>query len=107
MIRKGSRGLFFLRREKNRCSTRHDRARFGRTDSRPPPPPAPFGTIQGAKMFCQMWNCGRVSHESYQPDGRPPPAPSAIACADGMAWTMEGPKVIYVLPKVVRDLNWS
>ena len=44
-------------------------------------------------MFCQMWNCGRVSHESYQPDGALPPAPSAIACADGMAWTMEGPKV--------------
>lgn len=44
-------------------------------------------------MFCQMWHCGRVSHESYQPDGRAPPAPSAIACEDGQAWTMEGFKV--------------
>eukprot|EP00752_Nemacystus_decipiens_P005867 g5301.t1 len=45
---------------------------------------------KGAKMFCQIWHCGRVSHESYQPDGRAPPAPSAIACPDGQAWTMDG-----------------
>ena len=44
-------------------------------------------------MFCQIWNCGRISHESYQPGGQPPPAPSALACPEGVVMTMEGPKV--------------
>ncbi|CAM9533987.1 unnamed protein product, partial [Hapterophycus canaliculatus] len=48
---------------------------------------------KGAKMVCQLWNCGRTSHESYQPGGQPPPAPSAIACPEGECFTMEGPKV--------------
>lgn len=48
---------------------------------------------QGAKMVCQIWHCGRVSHESYQPEGRAPIAPSALACPEGECFTMEGPKV--------------
>lgn len=48
---------------------------------------------QGAKMVCQIWHCGRISHESYQPDGRAPLAPSALACPEGECITMEGPKV--------------
>lgn len=48
---------------------------------------------QGAKMVCQVWNCGRMSHESYQPDRRAPPAPSALACPQGVCFTVEGPKV--------------
>lgn len=47
---------------------------------------------KGSKMFCQIWNCGRISHESYQPGGQPPPAPSALACPEGVVITMEGPK---------------
>ncbi|CAN0168057.1 unnamed protein product, partial [Pylaiella littoralis] len=47
---------------------------------------------KGAKMYCQIWHCGRVSHESYQPDGRAPPAPSALAPTEGEVLTMEGPK---------------
>ncbi|CAN0528511.1 unnamed protein product, partial [Ectocarpus sp. 12 AP-2014] len=23
---------------------------------------------KGAKMVCQIWHCGRISHESYQPE---------------------------------------
>ncbi|CAG9463198.1 unnamed protein product [Pedinophyceae sp. YPF-701] len=34
---------------------------------------------KGAYFYCQLWHCGRASHRDYQPDGRPPPAPSAIA----------------------------
>ena len=44
-------------------------------------------------MVCQIWHCGRISHESYQPDGRAPLAPSALACPEGECITMEGPKV--------------
>lgn len=49
--------------------------------------------IQGAKMVCQIWHAGRVSDKSYQPDGRAPFAPSAIAIPEGQATTMEGMKV--------------
>ncbi|CAB1119807.1 unnamed protein product [Ectocarpus sp. CCAP 1310/34] len=47
---------------------------------------------KGAKMVCQLWHCGRISHESYQPEGRAPLAPSALACPAGECMTMEGPK---------------
>jgi N-ethylmaleimide reductase len=30
------------------------------------------------KIFCQLWHCGRISHEDLQPDGQKPVAPSAI-----------------------------
>ncbi|RDI29017.1 N-ethylmaleimide reductase [Pseudacidovorax intermedius] len=33
----------------------------------------------GGKIVTQLWHVGRVSHDSLQPDGRPPVAPSAIA----------------------------
>ncbi|CAM9378166.1 unnamed protein product [Pylaiella littoralis] len=47
---------------------------------------------KGAKMYCQIWHCGRVSHESYQPDGRAPIAPSAVAPSGRQCMTLEGPK---------------
>jgi len=43
--------------------------------------PAPF--------FCQLFHCGRVSHASFQPNRRPPIAPSAIR-ADVQLYTPEG-----------------
>ncbi len=33
---------------------------------------------EGGKIFCQLWHVGRVSHNSLQPDGQAPVAPSAI-----------------------------
>lgn len=33
---------------------------------------------KGGKIFLQLWHVGRISHSSYQPDGRPPVAPSSI-----------------------------
>lgn len=64
---------------------------------------------QGAKMVCQIWNCGRISHTDYQPDGRAPPAPSALACPQGECMTMEGPKVREGVRNVVACLwvAWS
>lgn len=32
----------------------------------------------GGRIFVQLWHVGRISHTSYQPDGRLPEAPSAI-----------------------------
>ncbi|WMN90555.1 alkene reductase [Vibrio parahaemolyticus] len=32
----------------------------------------------GGKIFLQLWHVGRVSHNSFQPDGQAPVAPSAI-----------------------------
>ena len=34
---------------------------------------------EGGTIVCQLWHVGRVSHESLQPDGGAPVAPSAIA----------------------------
>jgi N-ethylmaleimide reductase len=43
----------------------------------------------GGRIFAQLWHTGRVSHSSYQPDGRPPVAPSALAAA-GQTQTLQG-----------------
>lgn len=34
---------------------------------------------KGAYIFCQLWHCGRASHQHYQPNEELPIAPSAIA----------------------------
>ncbi len=44
---------------------------------------------KGGKMFAQLWHVGRISHESLQPNGGLPVAPSAIR-PDGQAFTEEG-----------------
>ena len=44
---------------------------------------------KGGKIFCQLWHVGRISHESLQPDGALPVAPSAIQPA-GKAFTEHG-----------------
>ena len=33
---------------------------------------------QNARMFLQLWHCGRASHSDFQADGGPPVAPSAV-----------------------------
>jgi N-ethylmaleimide reductase len=45
---------------------------------------------RGGRIVLQLWHVGRASHSSFQPNGQPPVAPSAIA-AKGMAMTMQGP----------------
>lgn len=30
------------------------------------------------RIFCQLWHCGRISHDAYQPNGNTPPAPSPV-----------------------------
>lgn len=45
----------------------------------------------GGRIFLQLWHVGRISHESFQPGGRAPVAPSAIR-HEGQTFTYDGPK---------------
>jgi N-ethylmaleimide reductase len=57
---------------------------------------------KSAIIFLQLWHVGRVSHSSFQPEGRLPVAPSAVAIlpdlktstADGKATTYETPRAL-------------
>ncbi len=42
----------------------------------------------GGRIFAQLWHVGRISHRSFQPDGGPPVAPSAIGF-DGQAFVLD------------------
>ena len=44
---------------------------------------------KGGKIICQLWHVGRISHESLQPDGKLPVAPSAVQ-PEGKAFTESG-----------------
>jgi N-ethylmaleimide reductase len=56
---------------------------------------------KGGLIFMQLWHTGRTSHSSFQPDGRPAPAPSAIrADSDGM--TAHWKRVPYETPRALE-----
>src|ERR1700732_5313850 len=66
--------------------------------NRPSEPPLPFandclagGGEMGVLMrsMLQLWRVGRISHPSFQPNGAPPVAPSAIK-AEGQTYTAKG-----------------
>ncbi|MEM9080173.1 MAG: alkene reductase [Verrucomicrobiota bacterium] len=40
----------------------------------------------GGRIFCQLWHCGRISHNTYQPDKKAPPSASPIAAKDAQIW---------------------
>ena len=52
------------------------------------------------KIFLQLWHVGRISHSSFQPNGQPPVAPSALA-ATGEVRTASGEKVPYETPRAL------
>ncbi|NJA05556.1 alkene reductase [Methylomonas sp. LWB] len=54
----------------------------------------------GGRMFLQLWHVGRVSHPCYQPDGKLPVAPSALA-PSGMVGTPSGPQP-FVIPRALE-----
>eukprot|EP00850_Spirogloea_muscicola_P007403 SM000037S13538 [mRNA] locus=s37:559232:561869:+ [translate_table: standard] len=63
---------------------------------------------KGAIFFLQLWHCGRASHQLYQPDGRPPPAPSTIAVNDGTKlYLPDGSEGEYPVPRemTVEDIK--
>jgi N-ethylmaleimide reductase len=45
----------------------------------------------GGRIFIQLWHVGRISHESFQPGGALPVAPSAVR-HDGTTFTYDGVK---------------
>lgn len=45
---------------------------------------------KGGRIYAQLWHVGRISHESFQPGGAAPVAPSAIQ-APGQTYTAQGP----------------
>jgi N-ethylmaleimide reductase len=58
---------------------------------------------KGAYIFLQLWHVGRVSHSSFQPEGRLPIAPSAVAIADDLKTvTADGKVVPYETPRALE-----
>lgn len=55
----------------------------------------------GGKMVLQLWHVGRVSHSSFQPGGKLPVAPSAIAIA-GEGRTADFSKAPYETPRALE-----
>ena len=45
--------------------------------------------VAGGRMVLQLWHVGRISHQSFQPGGKLPVAPSAIR-PNGQAFTANG-----------------
>jgi N-ethylmaleimide reductase len=55
---------------------------------------------KGAFIFLQLWHVGRVSHSSFQPEGRLPVAPSAVAISEEFKTsTADGKVVAYETPR--------
>jgi N-ethylmaleimide reductase len=58
---------------------------------------------RGAFIFLQLWHVGRVSHSSFQPEGRPPVAPSAVAIPEEFKTsTADGKIVPYETPRALE-----
>jgi N-ethylmaleimide reductase len=59
---------------------------------------------KGGLIFLQLWHVGRVSHSSFQPEGRSPVAPSAVPITgEGMlAMTADGKMVPYETPRALE-----
>lgn len=55
----------------------------------------------GGTIVCQLWHVGRASHPAFQPGGKDPVAPSAIA-ADGEVHLPDGSKEPYPVPRALE-----
>lgn len=55
----------------------------------------------GGRMVLQLWHVGRVSHPVFQPDGKLPVAPSAIA-PKGQLYGFDWKKMDYVTPRALE-----
>jgi N-ethylmaleimide reductase len=56
---------------------------------------------RGGRIALQLWHVGRISHPSFQPDGAPPVAPSAIP-PEGTLSTPQG-RQPFVTPRALED----
>ena len=58
---------------------------------------------KGAFIFLQLWHVGRVSHSSFQPEGRLPVAPSAVPIpSDLKTTTADGKVTHYETPRALQ-----
>jgi N-ethylmaleimide reductase len=59
---------------------------------------------RGGLIFLQLWHVGRVSHSSFQPEGRLPVAPSAVPITGSgmLAMTADGKMVPYETPRALE-----
>lgn len=55
----------------------------------------------GGRIFLQLWHVGRISHSSFQPDGAPPIAPSALA-PPGTTLSADGTEVPFETPRALE-----
>jgi N-ethylmaleimide reductase len=56
----------------------------------------------GGRIVLQLWHVGRASHASYQPGGRAPVGPSAIAIEGGSVSLPDGTSVPYPVPRALE-----
>ena len=59
----------------------------------------------GGRIFCQLWHCGRISHPSYQPNGKFPLAPSPIGARETQITTADWQPVTSIVKprEMTRD----
>lgn len=56
---------------------------------------------KGGFVFLQLWHVGRLSNSTYQPDGGPPYAPSAVP-AQGQGLTADWKRVDFPVPRALK-----
>ena len=57
---------------------------------------------KGGKIFLQLWHVGRISHTSYQVDGKLPVAPSAIPAKNSETYTADWQPTEILTPRALE-----
>lgn len=58
---------------------------------------------KGAKIFCQIWHCGRASHQHYQPDGESLPVSSSAVAIQGQCFSLKSMQMEdYPVPRALE-----
>jgi N-ethylmaleimide reductase len=57
---------------------------------------------KGGKIFLQLWHVGRISHTSYQADGKLPVAPSAIPAKNSGTYTADWQPTEILTPRALE-----
>ncbi|MDA7443656.1 alkene reductase [Candidatus Pelagibacter ubique] len=57
---------------------------------------------KGGKIFLQLWHVGRISHTSYQVDGKLPVAPSAIPAKNSGTYTADWQPTEILTPRALE-----
>jgi len=62
----------------------------------------------GGRIFVQLWHGGRISSAGWQPDGRPPLAPSAVQAQNALFVTPDGQRGQPDVPRAATqaEIDW-